>query len=352
MPSLVPQPSGHVPAAQSSPLAPPAWANSWCDMSPAAFDAHVQAFETARAEADPWLRPAVDRRCIRALGDAFHRPYHVLDQADLPEETEEEKLTPTPLHVMVCADLFAGLRIHYAERDDVAAAVELGHYYDTQAGQDPGRVAPDLSVVFGTGPRIHSSFVFWRQRRTPAFVMEVLSPATWRRDLGIKRDIYAKLRIRDYVIFDPGDHISPRLLGLTLWQDGYRRVPVEELPGGMVGVYSQALGLYVCHEKPWPAFGWHTYRRHGRVRWYDPAARAYLQTPEEIAMRLGRESDRAAHEAKRADDEARRAEHEAKRADDEATRAEHEAKRADDAEARVAELTARLRTLTQRDAER
>lgn len=352
MPSLVPQPTGPAPVAKPMRLVPPAWAVNCTNMAPEAFDAYVQASETARAEADPWLRPAVDRRRILALGDAFRRPYHVLDQADLPEETEEEKLTPSPLHVLVCADLFAGLRSHYDERDDVTAGVELGHYYDTHPGLDPGRVAPDLSVVFGAGPRLHSSFVFWRQRRTPAFVMEVLSPATWRRDLGIKRDIYAKLRIRDYVIFDPGDHISPRLLGLTLWEDGYRRVPVEELPGGMVGVYSQALGLYVCHEKPWPAFGWHTYRRHGRVRWYDPAARAYLETPEEMARRIARESDRAVREAGRADDEARRADDEARRADDADRRAEQEANRAAAAEARVRELSAQLRALTQQHPER
>ena len=212
------------------------------------------------------------------------------------------------------------------------------------SAKETRRAGPDLSVVFGTGPRVDTSYVFWRQRRAPAFAMEVLSPATWRRDLGVKRDIYAKLRIRDYVIFDPLDHISPRLLGLTLSGDGYRRVPVEELPNGMVGVYSRALGLYVCHETPWPASGWHACR-HGRLRWYDPATREYLETPEEMGRRIAQASDRAVREAKRAEREANRAQREA-------NRAEQEAKRAAAAEARVAELTARLRALTEQSAER
>lgn len=351
VPHSAPQPAVAEPVANALSLVRRTRAPSFRDMSPVAFDAYMQACETARAEADPWLRPAVDRRRIAALGDAFHRAYHVLDQADLPAETEEEKLTPTQLHVLLCADLFTGLRIRYDGRNDVLAGAELGLYYDTHPGLDPGRVAPDLSVVFGTGPQVDTSYVFWRQRRAPAFAMEVLSPATWRRDLGVKRDIYAKLRIRDYVIFDPLDHISPRLLGLTLSGDGYRRVPVEELPNGMVGVYSRALGLYVCHETPWPASGWHTCR-HGRLRWYDPATREYLETPEEMGRRIAQASDRAVREAKRAEQEANRAQREAKRAEQEAKRAEQEAKRAAAAEARVAELTARLRALTEQSAER
>ena len=122
------------------------------------------------------------------------------------------------------------------------------------------------------------SYVFWRERKAPAFAMEVLSPSTWQRDVGLKRDIYAKLGIRDYVIFDPDDHIAPRLQGFALRDGAYQPVPAKALPGGMVGVWSEALGLYVCHEEPWPKSGWRTDGEVGKLRWYDPAERRYLET--------------------------------------------------------------------------
>lgn len=338
MPDLAPQLPVAVPAAPAVPPLGRACPPSFRDLPPEAFDAYVDAVETARAEADPWLLPAVDQRRIAALGDAFRRPYHVLDQADLPVETEEERLTPKPLHVVLCEDLSVGLRLRYGRRPDVLACAELGLYYDSLPGLGPGRVAPDLSVVFGASPQGRTSYVFWRERKAPAFAMEVLSPSTWRRDLGRKRDIYAKLGIRDYVIFDPDDHISPRLLGLTLGDGAYRRLPVEELPDGMVGVYCRTLGLYVCHERPWPATGWHADGDPGRLRWYDPAVREYIETPAEMTKR-------AATEAKRAATEAERANRETERANREAERANREAERAVAAEARTAELMARLRVL-------
>ena len=299
------------------------------DLPPEELDAYLEALETERAAADPWLLPAVDRRHIAALGDAFHRPYHTLDQADLPEETEEEKLTPAPLHVALCTGLQVGLDLRYAGRDDVLAVQELGLYYDSVAGARPGRAAPDLAVVFGASRRGRTSYVFWRERKVPAFALEVLSPSTWRRDVGIKRDIYAKLGIRDYVIFDPDDHIAPRLRGYTLRDGVYRPVPREVLPGGMVGVRSRALGLLVCHEDPWPRSGWCADGEPGKLRWYDPARRQYLEVHGELVSR-----------AKRAEARAERAQ---EQAEQERERAAREGERADAAEARVAQLMARLR---------
>ena len=263
------------------------------DLSPEALDAYLEALETERAEADPWLLPAVDRRHIAALGDAFHRPYHALDQADLPEETEEEQLTPTPLHTALCMGLQVGLDLRYAGRDDVLAVQGLGLYYDSIAGARPGRAAPDLAVVFGASPCERSSYVFWRERKVPAFVMEVLSPSTWRRDVGTKHGIYANLGICDYVVFDPDDHITPRLRGYTLRDGVYRPVPREELPGGMVGVRCRSLGLHVCHEEPWPHSGWRSYGEPGKLRWYDSARGQYLEVHGEMASRAARAQERA-----------------------------------------------------------
>jgi Uma2 family endonuclease len=40
-------------------------------------------------------------------------------------------------------------------------------------------------------------------RGTPAMVVEILSPSTKKRDLGIKRDLYARFGVREYWVIDP-----------------------------------------------------------------------------------------------------------------------------------------------------
>jgi Uma2 family endonuclease len=40
-------------------------------------------------------------------------------------------------------------------------------------------------------------------RGTPAMVVEILSPSTRKRDLGIKRDLYARFGVREYWVLDP-----------------------------------------------------------------------------------------------------------------------------------------------------
>ena len=63
-------------------------------------------------------------------------------------------------------------------------------------------VEPDLLVVTGdqsgivTEPNIQGA---------PALVIEVLSPSTRRRDLGIKRDLFDRGGVREYWVVDPTD---------------------------------------------------------------------------------------------------------------------------------------------------
>ena len=84
----------------------------------------------------------------------------------------------------------SALRVYFRERTDVYIAGDMFVYYRKN---DPSYcVAPDVYVVIGANgnQRRHSWFV-WREGKAPAFVLEVASPSTWRRDDLVKRGIYA-----------------------------------------------------------------------------------------------------------------------------------------------------------------
>lgn len=147
---------------------------------------------------------------------------------------------------------YNALRGHYADRDDVAVHADMFVHYlvevrdeeetvlDNQPAlrYEPGDqnriverrcVAPDLFVAIGApklggrSPRGRNSFSLWQEPVAPGFVMEVLSPSSWRRDLKEKHDLYRRLGIAEYWILDPYcDYVSVPLQGWRLRGRAYR----------------------------------------------------------------------------------------------------------------------------------
>ena len=232
------------------------------------------------------------------------------------------------------------LGTHFRERPDVYVSGNIFVYYN-QANRFE-KVSPDILVAFGVERRRRRSYRTWEEGKAPDFVLEVLSPSTWKRDLD-KRRTYARLGVEEYFVFDPtGDFIQPMLQGYRLDWGRYR-----PLPGlGPLAVRSRVLGLDL----------WVDEGRDLRMR--DPATGENLWSPEESeAGRRKAEgrAERAEARAERAEtraekSEASRREAEARAEKSEADRREAEA-RADEeargrlaAEARLAELEQRLKS--------
>ena len=204
------------------------------------------------------------------------------------------------------------LRVHFAGRRDVYVSGDLLVYYEE--GNPRASVAPDVFVVFGVEDRMRMSYKVWEEGKGPDFVLEVASPGTWREDVGPKREVYARLGVGEYWLYDPlGEHLSPVLQGYRLVGGGYERQAAVESLDRRLGLHSETLGLDL-----WAGGG--------EMRFRDPETGLDL---------LGHHEEHASR--RNAED---RAEREASARRNAEVRAEREAAARQAAEARVAELEA------------
>jgi len=75
---------------------------------------------------------------------------------------------------------------------------------------------------------------------SPDLVVEILSPSTRQRDLGIKRNLYAKYGVREFWIVDP-DVKAVEVLSLT--ETGYRTIVIVPQTGTLNSPLFPALNL-------------------------------------------------------------------------------------------------------------
>ena len=225
------------------------------------------------------------------------------------------------------------LRVYYQERGDVYVSGDLLVYYEE--GNPRVSVAPDVFVAFGVEDRMRMSYKVWEEGKAPDFVLEVASKSTWREDLGPKREVYARLGVKEYWMYDPtGEYLSPVLQGLRLAGGAYVRRLAVSSPDGALTLRSETLGLELR-------------ARGAEMRFRDPATGQILPSHQE-AVAARREADAARRDADTARRDADGARREAEaRADAETARAEREATARRAAEARVAELEALLRKTRQ-----
>lgn len=303
------------------------------------FDDRAEAKEVPR-----WLRRALAKRNLRPRG-GWPPIHHLLTERDLPsEEEEDEKVSVSTAHDEFTRGLCTGLVSRYRQREDVFVAHDLFVYFDRgrRGRVRPARLSPDLFVSFDAPKRLRGSYVVWQESKPPDFVLEILSDSTWRKDVKEKPGLYRRMGVREYFLFDPHEHIRPLL---RAWRFGEGRLPVTEVAAGMRGVYSEVLGLHLCHTAPWLL-------RHeghpdaGLLRWHDPAAGRLLETASDMERRADEMERRANEVERRAAEEAREMERRANEVGRRAAERVREVEqRANEVERRAAE---RVREMEQR----
>ena len=138
--------------------------------------------------------------------------YDLIGDPEPPEDGMQQEET--------ILDLMSILKARYERDPTVLYSNQTNVIYDSNV---PGSVvAPDGFIVFGvdavTIKEIRNSYRIDEWGQPPAFVLEVASESTASRDLGEKREIYARMNAQEYWRLDRrGEYYGEPLVG--------RRVP-------------------------------------------------------------------------------------------------------------------------------
>ena len=232
--------------------------------------------------------------------------YYPIDDDEPLAESEYQLFPLTYAH--------AALRSWFADDPTTWVGADMFLYYEE--GVPSSVVAPDVFVVTQTHKRhLRNIFQTWIEGRVPDLVLEVMSRTSVHRDTVEKYDLYRRLRVREYWMYDPTveGFLTPRLRGYVLVGDEYRPIDVREVDGKLVGV-SEVLGLEFHANAEW-------------FRFLDPVSGEYLPNLDETELALAAER-RSREEAERGREEAERSREFEQRAREEAERGRQEAERA------------------------
>jgi len=223
-------------------------------------------------------------------------------------------------HVYAILVILEVLRQYLAGKQAMVLANQFFFYEERKPRK---RVAPDVMVIFGVAPGGRDSYKLWEEGQVPSVVFEVTSRKTQEEDKTEKKDLYERLGIEEYWLFDPkGEWVAGQLLGCRLsvgLVEGRRCY--EPITDGRV----VPLGLRIRVEGQLPAF-------------YREDTGEKLLIPEELALELRRTSELLEQERQRAE----RAEQLAEQADQ---RAEQEREAKEQERRRAEVLAERLRQL-------
>jgi Uma2 family endonuclease len=136
-------------------------------------------------------------------------------------------------HIQLLQDYFRGQQVYVSG--------DLLVYYEQ--GNPRKFVVPDAFVVKGIAPRRRRIFKTWVEGRVPDVVVETTSRKTRRKDLHDKPQLYARLGVKEYFLFDPDqEYLEPPLQGYRLADGEYAPLTPDDA-GCLV---SHELGLRLC----------------------------------------------------------------------------------------------------------
>ncbi len=192
-------------------------------------------------------------------------------------DSDGRPMGDTDYHTAALIWLRQALEDFFAAVLDVYVASNLIFYYEQ--GRPRSRRDPDVLVARGVGKHTRRSYRLWEEKVLPCVLFEIASRRTWRVDLGDKRELYARLRVPEYFVFDPeGRYLHPPFQGFR----SKKGVSVPMKPAADGSLTSKELGLRLVPEG-------------GMLRLYD------LRTGQPVPTRVerARQAEQAARKEKR-----------------------------------------------------
>ncbi len=150
-------------------------------------------------------------------------------------ESDGKPMGETDTHIKLLTYLREALLDYFRTDPNVYVAGNLFVYYEQG---DPSRVvAPDVFVVKGVPRRDRRIYQVWKEGKGPDAVFELTSRSTRQEDWGAKKELYQKLGVTEYFIFDPlEEYQEPKLVGFRLGAWGYQQVDQEPLTSQVLGL--------------------------------------------------------------------------------------------------------------------
>ncbi len=183
--------------------------------------------------------------------------YAPTDDRKFYPETDDEPLAETERHLRGIFRMLDMLETHFAEDSDVYAWSNMMMYY--QKGNPKAFVKPDIFVSFGVGKHERRIYKVWEEGKAPDFIMEFASQSTYHNDLGNKKDIYADIGVKEYLLYDTfRTNLPTPLMGFRLIDGVYVEIP--PLPDGRVPsetlnlefvVQMDGIGVYDVVARDW-----------------------------------------------------------------------------------------------------
>ncbi len=212
-------------------------------------------------------------------------PYAPTDTADIIyPESDGKPMAETDLHIEEIIRMRHILKAHFAEKPDVYISGNIMMYYEE--GVIRSSVSPDVLVSFGIGKKRRRTYKVWEEGKPPDFVMEFSSRGIYRDDLDNKVELYAKIGISEYYLYDAERRYLPSPLMAFRLVDG-ENVEIPESHDG--GFFSETLNLTIHLQDE--SFGV-----------YDPNTEQWLLSAEERAESAEAEIVRLQEEFKRLQD--------------------------------------------------
>ena len=160
-------------------------------------------------------------------------------------------------HIQVLQEHYRGQQVYVSG--------DLLVYYEQ--GNPRKFVVPDAFIVKGISPKRRRIYKTWVERKVPDMVIETTSRKTRRKDTVDKPQLYARLGVKEYFLFDPDrEYLEPPLQGYRLAAEGYVRIEPDQTGC----LESRELGLRLAWEDEGVAF----FRLDSDERLLAPAERA------------------------------------------------------------------------------
>jgi Uma2 family endonuclease len=152
-------------------------------------------------------------------------------------ESDGKPMAETDIHRDWMVLLIELLKLFFSGQQVYISGNLLVYYVK---GKPQFSFSPDVFVVKGIKPGQRRVYKIWVEKKVPNFVLETTSKSTKSEDLGSKWELYSRLGIPEYFLYDPlGEWLDPPLQGYRLVNGDYE--PIE--PDRAGGIVSQELGI-------------------------------------------------------------------------------------------------------------